>query len=762
MLVPLNWLKEFINIDDIELEKLSELLTSSGIEVASIKQPGKNLKDIYYGYVKEVQEATERLNICKVDCGAKGEYQCVTTDKTIITGDYVAYAIPGAVIANGQQVTKRSIKNIESEGMMLSVLELGLAESAANIWRINDSKLTIGADLIKILNLDDYILEIEITPNRSDCLSILGLAYHIAAVTGRKVKKLNVNLNPSQKLKTSDKIKISIKDYNGCPKYTGRYIENVKIQNADALMQTRLYQAGQRAINNVVDITNYVLLELGQPLHSFDYEHIGGSEIIVRLANENEIIQTLDGAQHKLSKDVLVIADKDKPIAVAGVMGGSDSEVTNNTARVLLESAYFNPLNIRKSSRLLGFSSESSYRFERGVDYSRVNLASDRAIELLYQNCPDVIISDCIYEVAGNEPQQKIVKLRYDRIEKILGLIIPREKVKEIINNLSFEIIDETQETIAIKIPFRRVDIEREIDIIEELAVLNGYDKIPSTAPSQPLTLGAHNNQQKFINNIIQFFANKGIYEAINYSFIDPDLNRDFTFNYSEEKVVKINNPLGREISVMRASIIPSMIKTIQNNYKYRNTGNNFFEVGKKYENININELPKETNVLAGAISEILQPLNHDANKSPNFFCVKGLIENLFEIFHIENCVFSAENINFLQPGQSALIKNNNEIIGILGKIHPDFANKYDIPEHLYLFEIDIDALLKISDNSPKFKEFSRYPFTIRDMSLLIPKTLEYSIIAQTIKALNIEILESFELASIYEHESIGLENRGI
>ncbi|MBP7653199.1 phenylalanine--tRNA ligase subunit beta [Candidatus Dependentiae bacterium] len=755
MLVALSWVKEYIDIPETAVQ-LAEILTNGGIEVSSVKQPGLKLKHILAGKVESIINF-DKLNKCRINCGSYGFFECVTNDKSVISGDIVPYAVPGSVLADGTTVTKRTIKNIESEGMMLSTVELGITETANSIWKINDSNLLPGEDLIKKLNLDDWIIEYEITPNRSDCLNVIGLSYQIAAITGRNVKLKKSNYTTDSSININDKIKISISDYSACPKYTGNYIENISVKPADALIQTRLYQSGLRAINNIVDITNYVMLEYGQPLHAFDYDLIQGKEIVVRHASENEIIKTIDGQDRICSTEILVIADKNRPVAVAGVMGGFDSEVTDKTSKTLIESAYFNPVSVRKSSRILGLSSESSYRFERGIDYSNVKNASDRAVELIQKSCPESRVSSNLSEIFKTDLVQRKITIKFSNIKRIIGIDIDKNKILKILENMNCEIAGQTEKELNIIIPMRRTDIEREIDVIEEISVLYGYGNIPDLPPNSDLSCGGLTDKQKFSIDLLKLFVDKGFYECVNYSFTDPDLNSDFTEDYDENSTVKISNPLGKEISVMRSSIIPSLIKIMQNNTKYRNSNLNFFETGKKYKYSGKTKAFEETNAAAFAMTEKTVLSNWDDKPGRiDFFYVKGILNDVFETLNIEKCEYKINNsIRFLQPGQSADIFINEIKTGFLGKIHPDAANKYDLPDNLYLCEVNADILFDNYSKTPVYKEFSIFPYTVRDMSLLMPKKIEYKKVISKIKSLNIEILQNVEFGGIYESEVI-------
>ena len=757
MLAPLSWIREYVDAPDGK--ELAEKMTGAGLEVASVTQRGINLKNIVAAEVIEIEEY-DKLNKCRVNCGEHGILQCVTTDKNVIGGDIVAYALPGAVIAGGTIVTQRVIKNIESFGMMLSTVELGLTETAANIWRINDRTLKSGENLISKLHLDDTVIEFEITPNRADCLSIIGLAYQIAAVYGKKVKLPEIKISDSKELIIDGKIKISIQNLKGCPKYTGKYIENIKIKPAEALIQARIYMSGMRPISNLVDITNYVMLELGQPLHAFDYNLIRGKEIIVRSAEAGEKIKTIDGQERICSSENLLIADKSGGIAVAGVMGGFESEVTDTTVCSLLESAYFNPVSVRVSSKKIGLSSESSYRFERGIDYSRVEMSSNRAVELLARSCPEIKYS-AIKTVEDRPFEKKEIKLFYSNIKRILGTEIEKNKVREIGEAFGFIISAETGDSISFLIPFHRVDIEREIDVIEEIAVAYGYDNIPEMSPETKLSGGYLSGKQKFLKDIISVFVNLGFNEAINYSFTDPDIIKDFSIDYDESKLVKIGNPLGKEISVMRTSVIQSLVKTLQNNVKYRNSGNNFVEIGKKYvKKIDGNALPDETNCLSFVLTEktILSCFD-DKPCAIDFFYAKGLLNAGLKKFNIKTD-FTAAKIDFMQPGQTAEIYFRNVNIGIFGKLHPVLAKKYDLPENTFLCELNLDGLYNNFDAKPAYSEFSRFPYTVRDMSLLIPKTVQYSELVKNVKQLNLSILENIQIGSIYEGDEINKEFR--
>ena len=665
MKITYNWLKDFIDIS-LSPEEVADKLTMSGIEVDSVNSYNDFLKDIIVAEILEIEKVkdSDKLSLCKVFTGEE-TLDIVCGAKNMKKGDKVALAKIGAVLPGNFKIKKSKIRGVTSYGMLSSEQELGLAENSTGIM-ILDSNLKTGKSIGEECNLFDYIIEYEITPNRGDCLSVIGIARELSAITQTPIKLPDMEMNFLNE-DINNYISVEIEDAELCPRYTARLIKDVEIKESPLWLKNRLIAVDLRPINNIVDITNYVMYELGQPLHAFDYEFIEEKKIIIKRAENNLEFTTLDSKTHKLSDFNLLICDGKKPVALAGVMGGENSEVRDDTRDVLLEAAFFNPSNIRKTAKSLGIQTEAAYRFERAIDIENVDYASLRAAYLM-QELADGKIVNGIVDAYPLKFKPNKIDLRRKRLNLIAGYDVDFTEAQNILKSLGFSITKSDDNLISIETPSFRNDIFAEIDLIEEVLRIKGYNSINGSLPVSSVYPSYEYSLNKFIDELKNFFRYTGFNEAINYSFVPEFYNNIFG---NPEKNIKLLNPITEELEVMRQSLLGSLLKNISYNLSLNNKSIKLFELSKVF----IKDDNSETGayekfliegVLSGAISE---PLWCYEKRDFDFFDIKGVVEELSKLyqFKISFVYPEAQDYPYLNCNKSAVIKIDNDIIGFLG-----------------------------------------------------------------------------------------------
>lgn len=776
MKVLLSWLKEYVEIN-LTAEELADKLTNSGFEVENIFYTGKGLDKIITGEIIDIQKHShsENLFVCKVNTGSD-IITIISAAGNLFTGAKVPIAISGTILPNDKKIETVEFKGIKSEGMLCSKTELCLAEYAQGIF-ILDEDVEVGKPLKKVIDVEDVILDISVTPNRPDCLSIRGIAREVAAITGKKMKNKKINLIEVDDA-AADNIDIEIKNFTNCARYIGKIIKDVKIKPSPYWMQFRLESCGIRAINNIVDVTNYILLEYGHPLHSFDYDKLIGKKIIVRSAYKNEKIKTIDDVVRILNEENLVIADAEKPVAVAGVMGGCDTEVSETTKNIMLESAYFNPASIRKTSRFLNLFSEASYRFERGTDIINLAEAAEAAASLIAELGEGKLCRGTV-DINNGFKSGDVISLNIEHTKKILGIEITETEIKKILELLELKVQESIENEIKVIIPSHRLDLVKEIDLIEEVARLYGYDKIEWNNPVCDLTYGWLSEYDKVLNKIKNSLSYKGLKEIITYSFISPqelklinDNLKDLLLLFDTGSILKIRNPLSVETSILRPTLLFNLLNTVKFNAGLKNVGLAFYETGKVFGKINKNdtmvgeyvdgeiikycnenELPFEKEFIGCIISKPLIENNWlKSNFTESFFLLKTIIENILIENKFKNIVFHRKNFAYFQPGQSAVILNNGRVLSVIGKVHPDICNNFDISENTIFAELDYNALFKQYNQFPEsLKEFSKFPSVSRDIAIIVKEDIEYQSIKNCINKLDLKLLEAFNILDEYK-----------
>ena len=761
MKASIEWLKEYSDID-VDAVKLGDILTMTGSKVETIEQRGNDIKNVVVGKILEIVKHldSDHLVITQMDLGDE-KVQIVTGADNIKVGDIVPVAKDGSELPGGVKIKKGKLRGIDSCGMMCSVGELGLdinqypgqIEHGIMILDKNlENKL--GEDIVDVLNLREDIIDFEITPNRPDCLSIEGLGRETAVSLGKEFKNPRKNID---ELEIEDKkeiegLKVDIEAPDLCYRYIARVVKNVKVGPSPDWLVRRLNACGIRSINNIVDITNYVMLEMGQPMHAFDINSIEGKHIVVRRAKDGEKITTLDEEERRLNEDDLVIADTIKPVAIAGVMGGINSEIEKDTETVVFESASFYGGAVRKTAKKVGLRTESSSRFEKGLSSENALRAINRAVELVKQlNAGDVVEGKI--DVYPTKQKVNKIQLDYDRINKLLGTNISREEMIDTLEKLEIKVNND----VALA-PYFRMDVEQLADIAEEVLRFYGYDKLDTTLVESDTTIGIRNKEQKIEQKIKNILVNSGLSEIYTYGFVsDKDLEKSKINKGLKETSILIQNPLSDEYKLMRPSTIPSMMQTLAINANKKNSSAKLFDISKNYKNINNEvengEVPLQENILTiGMYGDDI-----------DFYTVKGLIENVLETTSINryDIVRETENESY-HTGRCANIKVGIDVIATIGEVHPEVLDNYGIEKRAYLAEVNLSKITKYSKVNKKYVEVPKFPAVERDIAIIVDEKIEVGQIEKIITKKAKKLLEKMQLFDIYRNEKLGENKKSV
>ncbi|MCD6319601.1 MAG: phenylalanine--tRNA ligase subunit beta [Candidatus Desulfofervidaceae bacterium] len=751
MRVPLNWLREFVDVTCSAAE-LAEMLTMAGLEVEEIEEPFSYLKRVIVARINAIKPHpnADRLKICVVTTGEQ-TYEIVCGAPNIQEGTLVPLALPGCELPSGIVVKEAKIRGIKSPGMLCSQKELGLGEDHSGIWLLT-KEFNIGKTLAEALNLDDTVLEVAITPNRGDCLSILGVAREVAAITRQKIHYPTFTLKEAGE-PVFKHFRVTVKHREHCYRYIVRLIRGVRIQPSPWWLQAKLLLAGVRPINNIVDITNYVMLEYGQPLHAFDAAKIAEGHIIVRLAHAGEKLITLDGKEHSLHDTDLLICDPRGPIALAGVMGGLNSEITPETKDVLLESAYFNPITIRRTAKRLNISTESSYRFEREVDPEGTFQAAQRACYFMQSLAEGTVAPGMIDEYP--EPQHPVaIYVRIPRVQQLLGMEIEKDQIIDILQSLQIE-VKEVEDKLEVTPPSFRHDLTREIDFIEEVARLYGYEKIAASAPLLPLQARALPSRQNWRTRIKDILSGLGWHEVITYAFIDPKSfdKLGLPSEHPFRQVTKLLNPLTADRAVMRSTLVPGLLEVCSYNHHQRIYHLRVFEVGKVFRQIPDAVLPEESYKLGGVLSGYHFDFSwHFRPEQADFYDIKGVIDALLQALGINEVNYEFQNdIPYLNPTNSAYIIKGDKCLGYLGEIQSEVKEAWDLKRSAFLFELDLESIFDLIPKQRQFKPLPKFPPTERDVALVVPEAFAAQAVENFVTTLAIPYLESIEIIDVYQ-----------
>ena len=747
MNVSINWLKEYIDFD-LSPEALADRLLMLGIETESIKQLGEGLDGVVVGRIGEVRSHpnASKLVLCDVDVGQNAELQIVCGAPNAREGLAAPVALVGTQLATGLTIKAAKIRGEESHGMLCSAKELGIGDDASGLMAL-PADFPTGTPLAKALGLDDVVLELEITPNRPDCLSMIGVAREIGAETGNLVKLPSANLNEGI-ANARELTDVTIDAPELCPRYAARVIRGVRVAPSPKWLQHKLESINVGPINNVVDITNFVLMECGHPLHAFDYHKLAGNRIVVRRAASDETLTTIDGAERKLASNMLVIADAEKPVALAGVMGGIDSEISDRTVDVLLESAYFHPPSIRKTSKALGMHTEASHRFERGTDPEGVIPAVNRAAQLIAKLARAEIAAG-ILDVYPGKQQPVRVKLRPERVNFVLGTEISSGEMIEILSRLGFNV----SSTFEVTVPTFRPDISREIDLIEEIARLHGYDNIPTTMPTGDIPTPPSTVKSELRERVKIYLIASGMMEAINYSFYDSQVFDRIRLEASDRArdALKIRNPLSEDMSIMRTTLIPSLLENAQRNRNYRVENTQLFEMSKVFVPNRDSQLPNEPERISGIIAgNIGSGVHGDPYRAADFFDIKGVVEGLLDACSISDYTIAATHHPIFHPGRNASVCVNEQHLGIFGEAHPEVLQNYDLGHKAYLFEFDFEVLADVADMTRRVEQISIYPSVNRDIAIVVDADIPASDPVELICAAGGALVKSVRLFDLY------------
>ncbi|GAB7388394.1 phenylalanine--tRNA ligase subunit beta [Bacillaceae bacterium] len=769
MRVSYRWLSEYIDLSDVSPAELAEKLTRAGIEVEAVEARNKGVHQVVVGYVirREQHPNADKLSVCQVDAGTGETLQIVCGAKNVAQGQKVPVALVGATLPGGVKIKKTKLRGVESQGMICSAKELGIndrllpKEQQEGILVLPE-EATVGEDVVPLLGLDDTVLELGLTPNRADCLSMIGVAYEVAAILGRELKLPHVDVQEAGE-PIDGRVQVEIAAPEHCFHYMARLITNVKLQPSPLWLQNRLIAAGIRPINNVVDITNYVMLELGQPLHAFDYDAVADGKIVVRLAREGETIVTLDGVERTLDEQMLLITDGRKGIGIAGVMGGANSEVTADTKSILLESAFFSGKSIRRTARQLGLRSEASLRFEKEVDPQGVARALDRAAQLMAALADGKIAQGIVQKlVKQREPQE--ITLRISRLNRVLGTELTLAQAKETMERLRFPVHAQDADQLVVTVPTRRQDITREIDLIEEVARLYGYDNIPTSLPTGVTTAGGLTRKQRIRRAIRHILTECGLYEVNTYSLLNREALEEVAGLERGVSPIPLAMPMSEERSVLRTHLLPSLLQVAQYNRNRKNTDLALFEMGTVFlaESTELRALPEERLYLAGLLMGRFGSRHWaDADRSADFYLLKGVLETLFARLPVKGVSYLPAAVEGLHPGRTARISVQGDALGYLGQLHPEVQKKYDLDE-AYVFQLDLERLFPYVDERIVYRPLPKYPAIVRDLAVVVAKEVPAEELLRTIRDAAGALLESVELFDLYEGEKIGENKKSI
>lgn len=761
MKISLNWLKEYIDLSNISTDEIISHLTMSGLEVEDVVDQNKIYQKFIVGLVKETEKHpnADKLSVCKVFDG-KNELQVICGAPNVQAGQKVVFAPIGTLIPNGDfEIKKAKIRGIESHGMICAEDELLLSDDHSGIM-VLDEKNIVGEKISEVLNLNDVIFEIAITPNRPDALSHIGVARDLAAIFNRELKMPEIKLDEK-----GDNIaalaSVEVEDIKNCPRYVAKVVTGVQIKESPLWLKKKLENIGLRPINNIVDITNFILHETGQPLHAFDLDRLNDKKIVVKSTKSETTFVTLDAKERKLPSNTLMICDSKKEVAIAGVMGGENSEITSSTKNILIESAYFNPSSIRKTSKSLGLSTDASYRFERGTDPNITKFAAERAAQLISE-LADGKVAKGMIDVYPEVILPKEIKLRFSRTSKILGYDIPSEKIKTILSRLGLALKVVDDDTLLVSVPTFRPDIEREIDLIEEIVRINGYDNIP-TVTKINISLEEKSDETAFAEQLRQAATSLGFFEMINNP-LQSEQQAKLSGN-----AIRIANPLSADMEYLRTSLLPGALITVAKNIRQGVKDLKLFEIGDVFNKNNDLEIKNfadfsedQKMILVITGNNNLKSWNASETKS-DFYHIKGYVDSFIKKISLDNVLIDSYYSSVNQIYAYHYTKSfKNLVIGIGGKVNSDVLKKFDIHQDVYCFEFDL-TLIRLLEFKPKhYKEPLKYPKVVRDFAFIFDKSVRYLDVKNFIINKSSDLLKDVKVFDIFENEALGIDKKSI
>lgn len=798
MKASLQWMNEYVPVDmNRPAQELADELTQAGIPVEDVIAMDNGIKKIYTGKIVEVTKHpdADKLQVCQVEClteeGEPVTKQIVTAATNVAVGQIVPVAYHKSRLADGTEIKKGKLRGVVSEGMFCSVAEFGISsdlvlpEEAQGIY-IFPEGTPIGLDVKDVLGLNDTVYEFELTANRADCFSMVGLSREFGVMTNQKVLFPVIMVNENGE-SIEGKASVSIEADDLCTRFTARVVTDVKVEPSPLWMQNRLRNSGIRPINNVVDVTNYVMLELGQPMHAYDYDHVKGHKLVARRAKNGEVLVTLDGSERELNDSMLIIADAERPVGVAGIMGGFDSEVTNETTTVMFEAAVFNGPSIRRTAKALGMRSEASGRFERGVNHKYTAYAIDRAAQLLQQICPTCKVDVGVIDVYKNPVEQYTVTFTAEQINDYLGTNIEKDEMVRILTALEFVVTEEGDKLSAL-VPTWRGDVTVMPDIAEEVARIYNYDNIAPTIPVAVLSSGGMTPKKALAKEVTHTLAKLGMTQIITFSFMHKDglSNMMLPEGDSRYTAIPILNPISEEFPYMRTTLVPAVIEAAKRNIAQQNKDLWLFETANVYEPkaLPLTEVPYERPMACGILmGKVNQAAWNQSERTTDFYDVKGIVDALlaelgiteFKIHRYQKEIVDYYNVSedyyrksldrhvtfkrlyeeYYHPGVSAYYTVDGIKIAQYGELHPQVSKNFDLPGKVYMFEIDLEAVLSLTIPPFRYTSFSKFPGTSRDLAIVAPVSVSSGEILSIIKEHGGEYLESASIFDVYEGEHI-------
>ena len=770
MKASLQWMNEYVPLDlNRPAQELADELTQAGIPVEEVLSMDPGLKKIYTGKIVEITKHpdADKLQVCQVQClsedGEEITKQIVTAATNVAVGQIVPVAYHKSRLADGTEIKKGKLRGVVSEGMFCSVAEFGISsdlvrpEEAQGIY-IFPEGTPIGLDIKEALMLDDTVYEFELTANRADCFSMVGLSREFGIMTNQKALFPVIMVNENGE-SIEGKASVAIEAHDLCTRFTSRLVTNVTIEPSPLWMQNRLRNSGIRPINNVVDVTNYVMLELGQPMHAYDYDCVADHTLIARRAKAGETLTTLDGNERELNESMLIIADTKGPIGVAGVMGGLTSEVTDKTTNVLFEAAVFNGPSIRRTSKALGMRSEASGRFERGVNHKYTAYAIDRAAQLLQQICPSCKVSVGVIDVYPEPVEQRTVTFTAEQINDYLGTSIEKDRMIDILTKLEFG-ITESGNTIEALVPTWRDDVTGMPDIAEEIARIVSYDNIAPTIPVAILSSGGMTPKKALTKEVTHYLAHAGLSQIITFSFMHKDGLTNMMLPEGDNRytAIPILNPISEEFPYMRTTLVPAVIEAAKRNIAQQNKDLWLFETANVYEPkaLPLTEVPHERPMACGIMmGKVTEAAWNQAQRDTDFYDVKGVVDGLLAKLGLTQYDIQPSSESYYHPGVSAHYTVNGVTIANYGELHPQVVKNFDLSGKVYMFEIDLEAVLSITVPPFRYQSFSKFPGTSRDLAIVAPVSVTSGDIVALIKEHGGEYLESVSIFDVYEGEHI-------
>ena len=756
MLISNEWLKDYVDAG-VKVEDLAERITRTGIEVDDMIDYSKDIKNLVVGYIqsKEKHPDADKLNICQVDIGEEEPVQIVCGAPNVDAGQHVIVAKVGGRLPGGIKIKRAKLRGERSEGMICSLQEIGISSNVVpkayeNGIFVFPTEVEPGTDALTALYLNDQVMEFDLTPNRADALSMVGTAYEVAALYQTEMTKPETQSNETSESATNE-LSVTIDNPEKVPYYSARVVKNVSIEPSPIWVQARLIKAGIRPINNVVDISNYVLLEYGQPLHMFDQDHIGSKEIVVRQAKDEETMTTLDNNERKLVDTDIVISNGQEPIALAGVMGGNFSEVTEQTTNVVIEGAIFDPVSIRHTSRRLNLRSEASSRFEKGIATEFVDEAVDRACYLLQELASGEVLQD---RVSSGDLGSFVtpIDITAEKVNKTIGFNLSNDEIQSIFRQLGFETTLKG-ETLTVNVPSRRKDITIKEDLIEEVARIYGYDEIPSSLPVfGEVTSGELTDRQHKTRTVKETLEGAGLNQAITYSLVSKDHAKDFALQ--ERPTISLLMPMSEAHATLRQSLLPHLIEATAYNVARKNKDVRLYEIGRVFFGNGEGELPDEVEYLSGILTgEYVVNAWQGKKEEIDFFIAKGVVDRVAEKLNLEFS-YKAGKIEGLHPGRTAIVSLEGQDIGFIGELHPQVAADNDL-KRTYVFELNYDAMMQVAVGYINYEQIPKFPGVTRDIALEVSHDVPSSELKQIIHNNGEDILQSTLVFDVYEGEHL-------